>query len=49
MNALTTILLAILGFAPLAACATDRQVIDQANEAHREIEPAVVDDPVLVG
>jgi predicted Zn-dependent protease len=47
MNALLRCarLLAVL---PLAACATDRQVIDQANDAHRQIEPAVIEDPVLV-
>ncbi|MBL8863483.1 MAG: M48 family metalloprotease [Planctomycetes bacterium] len=41
--------LLLLALLPLAACATDRQVIDQANEAHRQIEPAVIEDPMLVG
>ena len=31
----------------LVGCATDKQVIAQASDAHREINPAVVTDPVL--
>jgi predicted Zn-dependent protease len=30
-------------------CATDKQVIAQANEAHSQIKPAVITDPVLDG
>lgn len=49
MNTIQRILAAVLVLAPLSACATDRQVIDQANEAHRELEPAVLTDPQLAG
>ena len=31
----------------LAACATDRQVIEQASEAHNQLEPAVVKEPEM--
>ncbi len=49
MNTIQRILTAVLVLAPLSACATDRQVIAQANDAHRELEPAVLDDPQLAG
>ncbi|MBL8858084.1 MAG: M48 family metalloprotease [Planctomycetes bacterium] len=32
----------------LAACATDRQVIEQASSAHDQLDPAVVKDPEMV-
>ncbi len=49
MNAIQRILAAVLLLAPLSACATDRQVIQQADDAHRELEPAVLQDPELAG
>ena len=40
--------LALAFLLPLAAaCATDRQVIEQARGVHTELEPAVVEDPQL--
>jgi predicted Zn-dependent protease len=33
--------------ASLGGCATDRQVIDQASDTHRQLEPAVIEDPAL--
>lgn len=33
----------------LSACATDRQVIRQAADANRELEPAILTDPELAG
>jgi predicted Zn-dependent protease len=38
----------VLALAALSACATDRQVIAQANDAHVELQPATIDDPELV-
>ena len=35
--------------AALAGCATDRQVIAQAADAHTELTPAVIQDPELAG
>lgn len=49
MNAIQRLLSALLLLAPLTACATDRQVIEQADDAHRELEPAVLQDPELAG
>ncbi|MCY2959357.1 MAG: M48 family metalloprotease [Planctomycetota bacterium] len=49
MNAIQRTLSALLLLAPLTACATDRQVIEQANDAHHELEPAVLKDPELAG
>src|SRR5881394_169415 len=40
-------LILIAAAATLPGCATDRQVINQANEAHAGLEPAVMDDPEL--
>lgn len=31
------------------SCATDRQVIAQAADTHRQLEPAVIDDPQMAG
>lgn len=43
-------LLALVGLCSLATgCATDPQVIAQANNIHQEIEPSVVRDPELAG
>ena len=33
----------------LASCATDRQVIQQAEDTHAQLKPAVMDDPELFG
>jgi predicted Zn-dependent protease len=44
---LTSAWLPIVVAAPLVGCATDRQVIDQAQDVHHELEPAVVDDQEL--
>jgi predicted Zn-dependent protease len=49
MNTIQRILAAVLVLAPLSACATDRQVIQQADDTHRELEPAVLEDPQLAG
>lgn len=49
MNPIQRILGAVLLLAPLTACASDRQVIQQASDAHRELEPAVLEDPQLAG
>ncbi len=49
MNALSRIFTATLLLAQLTACATDRQVIEQADDAHRDLEPAVLVDPTLAG
>ncbi len=49
MNTIQRILAAFLVLAPLSACATDRQVIGQAEDAHHELAPAVLDDPQLAG
>ena len=43
---LTVLLLAGLGTAS-TGCATDQQVIAQANDVHQQLEPSVVTDPVL--
>ena len=37
------------GLLSLAGCATDRQVIAQAEDAHGELAPAVIEDPQLKG
>jgi predicted Zn-dependent protease len=43
-------LLPLVLLAPLfTACATDRQVIAQADDTHRSLEPAVLEDPELKG
>lgn len=49
MNAIQRLFAAVLLLAPLGACATDRQVIEQADDAHHELEPAVLKDPELAG
>lgn len=49
MNAIQRLFAAVLMLAPLTACATDRQVIEQADDAHRELEPAVLEDAELAG
>lgn len=51
MNTRLRLFSAILSCASLcvlAGCATDRQVIQQADEAHLQIEPAVMQDPELL-
>ncbi len=48
MNALRC-LLAVSVATVFAACATDRQVIAQAADVHRDLSPAVLDDPELAG
>jgi len=41
-------LLALLGLVGLAVgCATDRQVIAQADQVHGQLKPAMIDDPTL--
>ena len=47
MNSMHRLFASILLLAPLAACASDSQVIAQAADAHRELEPAVLEDPQL--
>src|SRR5690349_5772910 len=43
-------LLGILTFTVvLGACATDRQVIAQASDTHKQLEPAVIEDRALAG
>lgn len=42
-----TLLLALAGFAALAGCATDPQVIAQANDVHTQLKPTVINDPEL--
>jgi predicted Zn-dependent protease len=46
-----TVLALLVGLAPLAAgaggCASDQQVIAQANDVHTQLEPTVVTDPEL--
>jgi predicted Zn-dependent protease len=37
----------LLGAAAAGGCATDRQVIAQANDVHQGLEPAVIEDPVV--
>jgi predicted Zn-dependent protease len=37
----------LLAFATLTGCATDRQVIGQANNVHGQLKPAVMNDPEL--
>ena len=44
--ALATVLASL---ALLAGCATDRQVIAQADQMHSSLKPAVMEDPVLAG
>jgi predicted Zn-dependent protease len=41
------ITLCVLGL--LVGCATDRQVIAQADQMHTSLKPAVIEDPVLAG
>jgi hypothetical protein len=47
MNALARNPLVALLLALCTACASDRAVIDQAADAHRELEPAVIDQGEL--
>lgn len=45
------IVLLMLALVPVTqtGCATDKQIIAQAADAHKEINPAVLNDPVLAG
>jgi len=49
MKALLSHLAAPILLTLLSACASDRQVIQQADDAHRDLEPAVLEDPTLAG
>jgi len=49
MNLMHRLLASLLLLAPLAACASDRQVIAQADDVHHELEPAVIEDAELSG
>ncbi len=49
MNPMHRLLASLLLLAPLAACASDRQVIAQADDVHHELEPAVLEDAELSG
>jgi len=49
MNAIQSSFGALFLLASLTACATDRQVIQQADNAHKDLEPAVLEDPQLAG
>ena len=46
---LLLVLVLLGGLSVGAGCATDPQVIAQANDIHRDIEPSVVTDPELAG
>jgi predicted Zn-dependent protease len=39
--------LVLVGLVGLVGCASDKSVISQSNDAHRQLEPAVVEDAVL--
>ncbi len=49
MRSLRTMFLTLPLLLLVVGCASDKQVISQANDAHSEIKPAVITDPVLDG
>ena len=44
---LAMLVLLFAGASGIAGCATDRQVIAQADDTHKQLEPAVIEDPML--